>query len=149
MVTKLRKNELIHSILLKTTTMDQILNRIKELSKNKDYIEIDKVVNKKIVNEILYLGYDISHKGTQYLIKTIEYIFENSCVNNSLEKEIYPKISLIYNESIHNIKVNINRATNAMYYNCEIEKLKRYFSFNYDLKPKTKVIINSIINHID
>lgn len=53
-----------------------------------------------------------------------------------------------YNTSIHNVKSNINRANNLMYYNCDIEKLKKYFTFDIDVKPKIKTVINTVINKI-
>ena len=31
---------------------------------------------------------------------------------------------------------------------CEVEKLKKYFSFSIDTKPKVKTVINTIINKI-
>ena len=53
-----------------------------------------------------------------------------------------------YNTSIHNVKSNINRTNNSMYYTCNVEKLKKYFTFDIDTKPKIKTVINTIINKI-
>ncbi len=36
-----------------------------------------------------------------------------------------------------------------MYFKCEIEKLKKYFRFVTDEKPKTKLIINTVIANIN
>ena len=47
-----------------------------------------------------------------------------------------------YNTSIHNVKSNINRTNNSMYYTCNVEKLKKYFTFDIDTKPKIKTVIN-------
>lgn len=65
-----------------------------------------------------------------------------------MEKEIYPAISKRCGQSIHNIKCDINRANNIMYCECEVERMKEYFGFIKDTKPKVKVIIDTIINKI-
>ncbi len=148
-VITLRENEMIHSIIYKNTKMNDILKKINELLEYKESLKDSRILENKITDEILYLGYDISHKGTQYLIKTIEYIAKNP--NNeleNLEKNIYPKIARRYNESAHNIKCRINNATTVMYYNCEVAKLKEYFHFNIDTKPKIKTVINTIIRKV-
>lgn len=148
-VIKLRKNEMIHSIIYKTTSMNEIIRKINELFEYKESIKKSKILKNKITEELLYLGYDISHKGTQYLIKVIDYIASNPNKElEKLEKNVYPQIASIYNDSAHNVKCRINNATTIMYYNCEIEKLKKYFNFNVDIKPKVKTIINTIINKI-
>ena len=36
----------------------------------------------------------------------------------------------------------------VMYYNCEVSKLKKYFHFDVDTKPKTKTIINTVLNNL-
>ncbi len=91
----------------------------------------------------------MSHKGTNYLAFAIEYIIIHSNKEfDNLEKDIYPKIGKKYKQSTHNIKSNINRATNFMYYECEVTKLKAYFKFYNDIKSKVKTIINTIINKI-
>ena len=142
---KLNKNEMIHSIIFKTTSMDEIIRRINELFEYKEKTKKVNILKDNITKELLYLGYDISHKGTQYLIKVIEYIIENP--NMELEKleKIYSKIAITYNTSPINIKCRINRATTEMYYNCGIEKLKKYFNFDTDIKPKVRTVINTII----
>lgn len=148
-ITKLRKNEMIHSILYKTMSMDEIIRRINELFEYKESIKKSQIIKNKIIEELLYLGYDISHKGTQYLIKVIKYIALNPNKNlENLERDVYPRIATICNSSTHNIKCRINNATTVMYCNCQVEKLKKYFYFDIDTKPKVKAVINTIINKI-
>lgn len=146
---KFRENEMIHSIIYKTIDMDEIIKKINELFIYKETIKQSKMLKSKITAELLYLGYDISHKGTNYLIKVIEYVALNP--NNDLEKlekNIYPQIATFYNDSVHNIKCRIINATTVMYCNCEMEKLKEYFHLAIDIKPKIKTIINTIVNKI-
>ena len=122
------------------------INRLVEEIMSKKRI---KSRNSMIVQELTYLEYDLSLKGTQYLINTIEIISngEYGEVYN-LEKDIYPQITNLYNSTVHNIKNNINRANNSMYIKCEIGKLKNYFGFSIDEKPKTKEIINTVIRKL-
>lgn len=103
----------------------------------------------KIIYELEYLEYDLSLKGTQYLINAIEIIADGELGEvYNLERDVYPSIKNLYNSSVHNVKNNVNRANNSMYLKCEIEKLKSYFGFNVDEKPKTKEIINTVVRKI-
>mgnify|MGYP001035177168 FL=1 len=148
-VIKLRENVMIHSIIYKTTSMYEIIRRINELFEYKETMKKSNILKRKITEQLLYIGYDVSHKGTQYLIKVIEYIKENENEDiKGLEKNIYPIIAKRCSNSAHNIKCNINRATTAMYYECDSRKLQEYFSFNADYKPKIKTIIDTIIRKI-
>lgn len=146
---RLRDNEMIHSIINKNMQTEEIIKKINELFEYKESVKQSKILKNKITDEILFLGYDISHKGTQYLIKAIDYIATNPDKElEKLEKNVYPKIASIYNDSVHNVKCRINNSTTIMYYNCEVEKLKKYFCFSTDVKPKVKTVINTIINKI-
>lgn len=148
-IRKLRSNDLIYSIIYKTTEMDKIILEIDQIILNKEKEKLYKDVRQSIIKELLYLGYDISYKGTQYLISVIEfYILSESYYVENLERNIYPKIAKKYNTSIHNIKANINRANNAMYCNCEMKKLKKYFVLHMDTKPKIKTVISTVANKI-
>lgn len=148
-VIKLKKCEMIHSIAYKTIGIDEILKKINKLLEDKELLKTDNLYRKKVENEILFLGYNISHKGTQYLIRAIEYIASNPNKElDKLERDVYPKIATLYNDSVHNVKCRINRSTTEMYYNCEVEKLKKYFNFSIDTKPRVKTIINTILNKI-
>ena len=142
----LRENELIHAVISKTISMLNISNKIKELADEKEYFKNKDDIRSKILNEVIYLGYDISHKGTQYLISAIEYIFMNNSRIDNLEKYVYPEIARLYNDKPNNVKCRINTETNEMYCNCKINKLKEYFHFDFDEKPKVKYVIATIIN---
>lgn len=112
---EIEKCEMIHSIAYKNIGIEEILKNINKLLENKEFIKADNLYKKRIENEILYLGYNISHKGTQYLIKVIEYIASNPNKElNYLEKDVYSKVATIYNDSEHNVKCKINCATTEM-----------------------------------
>lgn len=147
-IVQLQKSEMIHSVIFKTTSMERIIKRINELFEYKEENKRINMMNNNIVNELLYLGYDISHKGTQYLIKVIEHIIINPEMELEKLDKIYSQISTTYNTSPSNIKCRINKATTEMYYNCQVEKLTKYFHFDIDIKPKVRTVINTIINKI-
>ena len=146
---KIKNKEMLYSIVSKNDGIIEIIDKINDLIRNKELKSFDTVYDKKIIKELLYLGYDISHKGTQYLIKVIKYLLLNPYKNvDNFEKVVYPKIAELYDDSVHNIKCRINTSTTIMYYNCENEKLKKYFNLDIDIKPKVKTVANTILNKI-
>lgn len=148
-IKNIEKNQMIYFIIKRNSDFKEIANKIDEIITNKKISKEEKIYSQKIRKELLYLGYDISLKGTVYLNEIIKYTLTTPTKKISkLEKNIYPKIAEKYNTSAHNIKCRINSATTKMYNNCEIEKLKHYFNFNIDEKPKIKTIINTIIYKI-
>lgn len=147
-IRELIKNNMIYTILHKNIGMQEIVDRLNEILEDKEKNKSRKKYRNKIISELNFLGYDMSYKGTKYLIDAIEYIVLNNKEVCNLEKNVYSMISKKYNDSIHNVKCNISRTNNNMYYECEIEKLKKYFYLDKDLKPKNKTIINVITNKI-
>lgn len=126
-------NTTMRNDIIKDITKINLIEEEKEM-KNKET---------KIKEELSYLEYDFT------LIKTIEYLVkERLRCDYILERDIYPPIARIYCTSIHNIKCNINRANDNMYIKCKIDKLKNYFGLSVDEKPKTKLIINTVISKI-
>lgn len=146
---RLYDNDMVYSIISKLTSAPLIMSKINELIASKEDENKEKETKKKIVNELLYLGYDISHKGTLYLIDTINYIQNNpDKYLDNLKKDVYPVVASHNNESAHNIKCYINRETTEMYFRCESKKLQKYFSYVEDTKPNVKTVINTILNKI-
>lgn len=147
-VIKMRQCDLVHSILFKTLSMEDIKNRIMQLVEYKEDIRKNEDIDKRILNELLFLNYNISLKGTKYLIETIKHVYNNRDYLDNLEKFVYPNVAQKYNEKLCNIKCRIGKATMLMYYNCEIEKLKIYFNLDVDIKPKLKTVIETIVRKI-
>lgn len=147
-VIKMRQCDLVHSILFKTLSMEDIKNRIMQLVEYKEDIKKAEDIDEKILNELLFLNYNNSLKGTKYLIDTIKYVYYDRDSIDNLEKFVYPKVAQKYNEKLCNIKCRIGKATILMYYNCEIEKLKNYFNLDIDIKPKIKTVIDTIVRKI-
>lgn len=149
LVQKLAKNKIIYSIILKATDMSEIMGKIVELIGYKQKEKSNINLKNKIMDQLLYLGYNVSHIGTRYLMETIYYIIKHSNRKfDNLKRDIYPHVASRNHETPHNIKCNIARATNYMYYNCEIKKLQNYVHYNCETKPNLKTIINAIVEKI-
>lgn len=103
----------------------------------------------RIINELKKIGYNVNYKGTLYLVNTILELYLNKDIYaDNLERTIYPIVAKMFNKTPHNIKCNINNATESMYYNCDANTLKEYFSFFDDRKPTTKTVIYTVLNKI-
>lgn len=48
-------------------------------------------------------------------------------ISDNLQGCVYPIVSKIYSKSIQNVKNSILKATDHMYYDCDINRLKTYF----------------------
>lgn len=146
---KIKTNSMIYSIVTKSTKLLELFQKINKLIEYKEKEKNDNELRGKITEELLYLGYDISRKGTRYLVETINYVAINyDKYLENLERDVYPEVSKKYQDSVLNVKYNINRVNNAMYCECEVEKLKDYFCFENDEKPRTKTVINTVVNKV-
>lgn len=112
---------------------------------NLSYINIDD----KIYDELEKINYNHIYIGTEYLKESIkfDYLKYNREASN-IQKQLYSLVANEYKTSIFNVKNNIIKATNLMYLNCDIIKLKKYFNFDYDYKPTPKIVIKTIVNKI-
>ena len=61
---------------------------------------------------------------------------------------MYTQIGYEYSKNARNIKENIMIATDFMYAETKIEKLKEYFSINKDKKTTPKLIISTVLEKI-
>ncbi len=87
LIKKILSKELIYSIMYKAIDIESIAEKINKLIKNKDKLKSQKSIKEQIVQELLYLGYDISYRGTKYLVSVIEYISLNqNCNTENLKK---------------------------------------------------------------
>lgn len=106
-------------------------------------------IREKIIRELKSLGYDLKHSGTYYLIDTILMISLNKNKKTAnLQSGIFPLIAEKYNRTTFNVKASINRATDCMYAECNIERLKEYFHFSVDTKPTVKQVVFAVLENI-
>lgn len=110
----------------------------------------DDFVRTKIINELQYLGYNTSYVGTRY-ISDIIYIMHNDYPvhNYNIKKNIYPILYKKYHKSYSNIKSNMSKATEIMYYECDENRLKDYLNLpTLYSKPRSIDIIHTVLNKI-
>ena len=106
--------------------------------------------NQFILSELHSLGFRIKLNGTKYLLESISYIYNsnNYGLIDNLEKNVYPVLAKKHNTTTRNIKSNILKSINSMYLLTDIEKTKKYFSFDDDIKPTPKLLIEVILNKL-
>lgn len=154
---ELANNLYIYSCISKlSNSIKKIVNDINCLATYKKYyklevadsIEEDKV-RKRITDELIYLGYNLSHNGTKYLIETIYILYIlDGYYDDNLETDIYPIVAKKFGKNWNNIKCSIRYATEIMSYECEEQKLLDYL-YNYTfLNPGPKTIIDAVLGRI-
>lgn len=106
---------------------------------------------RKIVDELIFIGYNIKHIGTLMMAECIKMIetSKSAEIINDLENNVYVRIAEKYNTNIKAVKANLVNATNYMYDISDSERIKEYFGFYEDTKPTPKVVINTIIRKLN
>lgn len=138
-------NKVIFDYILKGSNISKIKNKISKLVLEKNI----KDKRKKIVKELKYIGYNLEYVGTNYLIEAILQMYENKGFGlDNLQRDIYPKISKNCNKSVHNIKCNITRATDCMFFECDSKRLQEYFGVCEDYKPTAKMVMYTVLNKL-
>lgn len=146
----------LYDFIVKSNDISILLKKIKILAYTKKSLYIsekDKVkeaiVKEKIKNELLYLGYKMSHDGTKYLIDTIYLLYSlKDYYDNNLEKDIYPIVGKKYGKPVNSIRGSIVFATDAMTYECEEQKLIDYLYMKQYIKPGGKKIAEAVLGVI-
>lgn len=142
-------NNLIYTCLSRELDVSEVVSYINDVIVCKKLQDSSRSLKPSIQSELLYLGYDFSHKGTQYLLDIINMIYlRGESLLENLNKLVYPVIARKYHQSCNNIKCNVIRSTEYMYYNCDEKKLVDYFSFCEPEKPNMKTVINTVIKRI-
>lgn len=148
-ITSNNSHDFIHSYILSSNTQEEIiLSKINEIIETKISNFYNLELINKINQELKYIGYNLSYYGTKYLCECIALAYNNSENCDNLNKDIYPIIAKKHNKNINNIKCNITKATNAMYYDCEEARLKDYFHFYTVTQPKPKLVLFTILNKL-
>ena len=103
----------------------------------------------KIMTELQDLGYSTRHQGTYYLVDIISEVIKSpNFVDNNLQNILYPLVAKKYGKSSYNIKSSVHKATECMYYECDVNKLQKYFRFCEDTKPTVKEVIFAVSNNV-
>lgn len=122
-----------------------ILDHIHTLTEAKTFSK----AREKVILELASLGYNLKYSGTQFLIDVILTISLNTNRKTAnLQRDIFPIVGQRFGKTSSNIKASINRATDCMYAECNIERLKEYFHFSVDTKPTVKQVIFAVLENI-
>lgn len=140
---------IVYDYLIKPFSTDLLMKKINNLVKEKNVIQKDVNLDKKILNELLKLWYNKTHLGTNYIkdcikIDLIKYHGEAE----NITKQIYPILSAKYKKPIFSIKNNIIKATDYMYNEGEMNKTMQYFKFDFDCKPTPKTVIKTVLENV-
>ena len=111
------------------------------------YSNICENAKKNILKELVKLGFNIKHNGTQYIAEAIiilKFYHKAKCI-----EDIYSIIAKKYNTNSHNIKENILQSINYMYCETKFEDIKSYFSLVEDMKPTPKQTILTIFRNLN
>lgn len=149
MLQNIKQSSLVYSYKIKPIPPQNLLSDIESLISYKLLNQKDNNIDKKIMEELKYINYNSSHKGTTYIKECIkiDYIQYNGEAEN-ISKQIYPILVKKYNKSESLIKNSIIKATDYMYNECEIKKLMKYFKCDEDYKPTPKKVIKTIIRKL-
>lgn len=104
------------------------------------------MIRRKIRNELLKIGYNPIHIGTNYLIEGILILYVSGKEEINLERDIYIELSKKYNKSAKAIKASIRKATDyADSYGSNIKEIETLGTMK--LTPKLVIVI--ILNKLD
>ena len=149
MMCDIKDKTYVYCVLDKLCSISTILDKIKELVENKRQEKRELQAKNKIIKQLQYLNYNLSHKGTQYLIDAILIIYSRGEYDIfNLKEDVYPVIAKKYNRTIYNIKSDINTANDYMYKICKRERIRKYFKFFDDSKPTVKNVIYTILDKL-
>lgn len=112
----IKNNYLISDIVEKNSSITVMKNKLENIVSNMELLEKAEHAKEVIVNELLNIGYNFKHKGTQYIYETIMYIYEKNNMDliDNLENNVYRYIAYKHNKSILNIKINIINSTKSI-----------------------------------
>lgn len=144
----IKSHNLIFDSFLNTESFSIIISSLKKLVEIKQNNANTAYIKTKIINELQTIGYNLSHNGTHYIAESVLLIATLNYDAENLSKNIYPKVSQIYNKSLNNIKTNIITATDAAYKNIDKIVLKKYLRIPDNIKPTAKMVINAVLQKI-
>lgn len=150
LITEIRNDTQVNCYINKSQGLEYIYDKIENIILENDLIRNEKRIRQDILNELLCLGYNVKHRGTRYLLETIEIAcqFKEDQLINNIEKYLYSQIANKHSKSIQNVKSNIIKATDCMYVESDKNRINEYFNFLSDYKPTPKLVISTIVSKI-
>ncbi|MFQ9263871.1 MAG: response regulator transcription factor [Clostridia bacterium] len=151
LIKKIVNHPLVTDFVNKSDDMITVYNKLLNYEKQLKFSNSKEELSKKISSELIYIGYNPSHLGTQYIKECILEIYEKNCseYSQNLENYLYKQIAFSHGKSFQNVKSNIIKATNFMYAESDMSILKNYFHFNDNKrKPTPKIVISTILSKL-
>lgn len=145
---ELFRNPYIYACFQKPLNFNSIIQCLEKIVNDEKHSREESLIKEKINKELNKLNYNFSYIGTKYLSECIYELYKRNISSFNLSKDIYPLIAKKYSTSNTNIKCNIFQATLNSYYDCEQNKLEKYFGRHFYSKPQTKDIIYKILENI-
>lgn len=105
------------------------------------------MIKLKIQKELLEMGFNPIHIGTEYLTEAIEIIYkgDKSIYKINLEKDIYENLAIKHKKKVQTIKSNIIKATNIV----DMRNINEKNSIHhFDLKLTPKLVVWIVIRNI-
>lgn len=135
----------------KAEGMEAIYQKIAKIAWKENKRKNNSIVKKEVTTELLQIGFNYKHKGTQYLYESIMYIYQagDRRMLDNLENYVYKVVGAEHGTNVRMIKSNILKATNYMYVETSFEKLKEHLFLVEDKKPTPKLIISIILRKLD
>lgn len=106
----------------------------------------EKEIKEFILKELQNFEFKTYTKGFKYLSETILLCIKDNNLLDNLNKNVYPKIAIKYNEkSLYNVKWCIEQIVKTMYNNTDMKRISDYFNLDYNIKPSVKFIVHTIV----
>ena len=152
LIAKVINHPLVIDFIHKGSSINDIYDKLEKYEKDFSFSKISDNLSEIVMEELLYIGYNASHLGTKYIKECILELYKDNSVSviNKLEQNIYARVACMNNKSVENLKINIIKATNFMYLEANMDRVKDYFNFS-DIrkKPTPKIVIYTVLNKLE
>lgn len=152
LIKKAINHPLVIDFIHKGSNINDIYQKLEKYEKDLSFLHMSDKLSITIMNELLNIGYNASHLGTKYIKECILKLYMDNDANaiNNLEKYAYVHVACMYNKSVKNIKINIIKATNFMYLEADMNRIKDYFNFSdIQKKPTPKLVISTVLSKLN
>lgn len=143
-IAELNNSKEKYLLIEKGTSFDNILRVISNIERE---IESSRI-NKYVDDFLKKINFNITSIGFKYLKKAILLAYEEPCLLDNMENNLYEKIASVYNVSNKKIKWNIQKLINSMWRYSVEEQICDIFEIKDKRKPTAKLIIEKVCSNI-
>lgn len=128
--------------------IDNLIKIVRKLTYLKENTYNKTIFRNKVERVVKKIGYDLTDIGSQYIIESIEYLYQNNIEYFKLN-DIYNMLSQRHTKSINTIKGDMMQATKKMRKYCCEDIILDYFNYQELVEmPTIKEIIATINDNI-